>query len=318
MHKIRLPVGLAFLFVILSICPAPALAEFKSTNKSSEGRSYFEVAEMEAGGAKVECGESGTKGSPEWTIENEGKPAEKGADLRLKNKSWGECTTEIAGITKAVSSSGCEMEAQQPKEEETVAVTVLSTCAFKAEIKKEEFCEIKIEAKENKALKALYLSNSGEKNENMALSFELTGITTTVSSPCAAVGIKATKEGTLTGAVEALQVAPAMPASNFRVSRVGSPMITRTSGEERAVIVSNFGPQASPGSTLGITPAGLATLFVVASNTLAFCQGMTYVMGEACDMHVQYTGRRRNSAIWFRIRIEGHTRSEVGVYGRGT
>jgi hypothetical protein len=233
MAKSRLSTGAVGVVAVFCACATVAQAEFKAVGKASSGASGAQYVHIEAGGAQVECLEGETKAAPEWTIESSGKAAEKGADLRLKSKTWGECQAEIAGSTKAVTSSGCEMEVRQPSEEETVGVAVLSTCALDVEVKKEETCEIKLEAKENKELQSVYLIDSGKENEDTLLQLALKHVATSATgSVCEAAGVKSTKEGTLEGAIEALQVAAAGEVTDLRLSHVGSAYF-RSNEEER-------------------------------------------------------------------------------------
>jgi hypothetical protein len=296
----KLWIGLA---VILGACFAwsgLASAEFKAAGKATSGGSNYLFAKVEAGGAKFECGEPETKGAPEWTVEKEGKASEKGPSLHFKVKTWGRCLSESEkGVTRAVTASECGLEAREPNEEEEISATILSTCSFKIEVKKEAICEVKIEPKENKERKTVDVANGGGATSSSSLRLALTSVTTAVSgTACEAAGIKATHEGKLSGYVEALQVAPGRPPPTVWRLRVkpGTPNRIRFLNRTMLVQVLNLQGVASagPGANLGAEieePGNL--FFTIASMSVNECANFAYAANgggakEACTMTLEY------------------------------
>ncbi len=310
MSTLKLPVALTIAVGLVLACSTTAFAEFKAHTKTTEGESGYAYATLEGGGASINCEALEEKSAPKWIIEKEGKPAESGAGLRVKVKTWGECVGEIKGVTRAMSSSECEMETQEPKEEAEVSATLLSTCTFTVEVAKVP-CEIMVEPKENKERKSIGLVDSGENDENTILNFALKNITTSVKGAlCSTLGVTSTHEGKMNGAMEALQVAPALAAPVFRVSREGTARIMGT--QTRKVHVANFGTMGAPGASL--STAG-DNGFAVGTKSLAECQMEPLAMGESCGMTVRVVVAPQVRRIHFRITTGGVVKSEVSVLG---
>jgi hypothetical protein len=295
----KLWIGLA---VILGVCFAwsgLASAEFKSAGKATSGGSNYLFAKVEAGGAKFECGEPETKGAPEWTVEKEGKASEKGPSLHFKVKTWGRCLSESEGVTRAVTASECGLEAREPKEEEEISATILSTCSFKIEVKKEAICEVKIEPTENKERKTVDVANGGGATSSSSIRLALTSVTTAVSgTACESAGIKSTHEGKLNGYVEALQVAPGRPPPTVWKLRVKPNTPDRIRFLNRSMLVQVLNLQAvasaGPGDNLVAEieePGNL--FFTIASKTRTECANFMYLANggganEACTMTLEY------------------------------
>ncbi len=315
MQKSKLLIFLAVVTGVLFAVVNSASAEFQG--KGSSGKTTMAIVNFEGGGAKVNCGEPETKGDPEWEVEKEGKASEKGPALHLKFKPWSVCSSEFAGVTRAVTSSECEMEVDQSKEEEKVPVTDVSACAFKA-----ESCEVTIEPKENAERKWASVALSGKEDENLNLQFEVTGITTTVKgASCGLLGIKATHEGKLSGAIDAQDVAPAaQPASEFRLAfppNVVPYIRRRGSGGRIEVLLANAQSVAVAGPGIvrfttaepGVTPAA----FAVANETVATCAGFAFGANASCGMKVEYTRNTYPTNVYINFAV---TRPGGGVESR--
>jgi hypothetical protein len=310
MSKSKSLLGLAVVVAIFFALSAAAQAEFKSVNKATSGRSEALLARIEAGGATISCGETETKGAPEWTIENAGKAVTAGPSLHLGIKTWGTCATEVEGETRSVSSGECEMEAKQPKEEETVSVTVLSTCTYKFETKKSEICEIKVAPLENSERSYAALADGGEQAENLSIELALTGITTTVKGSCEASGIKATHTAKLTGFVESLEVVPQRPNPLWAFGLAPGTMSSQFYGLGRSATVQLINRQAvasaGPGTllTAAIEANNVNTpYFTIANRTVPECQTFAYERNggganDRCMMRVKY---EVNSGITIRF-----------------
>jgi hypothetical protein len=298
MNKSKSAVFLSITVAVFFAYSAAALAEFKGGSKATSGKSERIYAKIEAGGATITCGEPETKGAPEWTIEKEGKAAEKGPSLHLKVKTWGSCGTEVGGETRSVTGSECELEAKQTKEEGTVGITVLSACAFKFETKKPESCEIKITSAENSERSHAALADAGEHAESLGMELALTGVTTTVSGSCEASGIKPTHTGKLTGLVESLQVTPQRPnplwefrfAPNVVRQIVGLNNSTELRLVNRQAVASN-GPGNLFTATIE-TDAGNNPFFTITTRTVPECRTFMYSANgganDRCTMKVKY------------------------------
>jgi hypothetical protein len=298
MYKIKLSVGFAVVIGVFFAWSALALAEFKSAKGTAGGSAYL-FAKVEAGGAKFECGEPETKGAPEWAVEKEGKTSETGPSLHFKVKTWGRCFTESAGTTKAVTASECGFEVREPKEEEEVTATILSTCTFKIETKKEAICEVKIEPTENKERKTVDVAYGGRAPSSVSARLALTSLTTAVSgAACTEAGIKSTHEGKLNGYVEALQVAPGRPPPTLWRLRVrpNTPNTIRFLNRTMEVQVLNLRAVASAGPAgnlvAEIEEAG-NLFFSIATRTVAECGAFNYAANggganEVCTMTLTY------------------------------
>jgi hypothetical protein len=188
-----------------------AAAKFSSVGEGSSGSGESIELELEAGGAKVSCA-AFKEGSSKiaWTIEEGGKAASEGEDLRMLFESWGECEGSSSEISKQKATiSSCKLQVAEPKSEGEVTEQVVSTCTIKL-----ASCEIKILPEENKALSATGLFNSGIENEDLDLNLEAKNLATTISGTCP--GIKATKAGTIVDIAETKQVQPGR-LSEFRI-----------------------------------------------------------------------------------------------------
>jgi hypothetical protein len=307
MHKIKTPIVLACMVGALLVCAPAALAEFKSVGKGSEGKTSSSALNVEAGGATIQCApEEETKGDGTWVIENKEKThVEKGPDLIVKSKTWGECKAKAGGIeTKegAVTGSECELGAEEPKEESRGLADVVSNCTFKIEVKKESICEIKVEAGENKELNEVGMGHSGENNENLILSFELGGVKTKTSgTACTTAKITSTTSGKLDDGVEGKNVGDGEQVGEFVLSFSGGGAYLKPRGSQRTVSVIYRGTSVNPiilgngalsaQETTGDfrTPAPEQFFgFASGSNTIITCQNFQFTnTNRVCNMTIE-------------------------------
>jgi len=305
------------LVALLSISVATAAAEFKSTNKSTEGSANFAFS-IEGAGTTVYCGSAETN-QLAWQIKKEGKAAESGRELALKFKSWGTCALEYKEGEKpkeaTLSGGECTWEASEPGSEREVPDKIVSSCVLKGEIAKQA-CEVTISPKANEKLGNLTLIDSGKSNENLAVNIGLSGVTVGASGAgCEIAGIKSTSVAKLTGTIEALAVTPGVAAPVFGVFFGTSNSMT-TLGEKRTVSVVNIGSLGSPGLRLG--EAGDVALFKIDNATLATCQGTILNTNASCLMTVEFKAKptpARVSRLLVQITEGGVVTAEVSIFG---
>jgi len=292
MRKIHLLAGLATvcLFFVIS---AAASAEFASHNKKTEGGSRYSVLKLEAGGATVQCLGQESTSAPTWKIKNEkGEAAESGPKLSLKTKTWGECGVEAKGIKESseatVSSDECELEVQQPHEEETTAATFSGACTAKIEVSK-EVCEVKIEPKE---LKSVTVDDSGVESENMIVNLALKNVvTSTKGAGCEHDSIKSTKEGLMEGEIEVTDASIKAPGAPFSVYLQSGPIVTN--GQTATIAVKWLFPAREPATPLGAlqareTPLEATPYFTIGGETWPTCQNKEYnITQPECKMKVK-------------------------------
>ncbi len=325
MYRIKVLTILVGVVGTLLVGAPAALAEFKSVEKGSEGKTGSSVLNLEAGGATIVCApEEETKGDGTWIIENKEKGhVEKGPDLIVKSKTWGECKAKAKGIEAKegkVTGSECELEAEQPKEETRGLAKIISNCTFKIELKKESICEIKIEASENKELKEVDMVHSGEKNENLILSFELGGVKTKTSgSACTTAEITSTTSGKLDDGVEGKGLDDGPPVGEFVLSFAGGGGLMRPVGSTRTVEVIYRGTSVIPiilgngALTAQETTADFRTPapevffgFAAGSNTLITCQNFMFdSTSKVCLMTLESVkiSNELQSAMYLTIRV---------------
>jgi hypothetical protein len=318
MNNSKLALGATIAASIFLIYAIPAAGEFTATAKSTEGKENNFVLLLEGIGATIDCG------SPEpgftWQIMKEGKASEKGPLLKLKFKSWGECTSEYTESKESkegkVTGGECELETTEPGGEHTALLTVASACRLQAEVGKKETCEIVIEPKGNKELSLARLIDSGEQNENLVASLALEKVAATALGPaCVPAGIKSTTTAELKGELEAKQVRPAISSPPLRMSYVIDNQITAVLGK-RTVNVTNFAPVLEiPGSRL--LEAGNSPWYTVAKETLSTCKRRPLLTNAACPMEVQLNKTTNGAIRWvaFQIWEGGNVVSEVYIYG---
>jgi hypothetical protein len=331
MNILKLSVcGVALATVFFFAGATVALAEFQSTGKGSSGTTAVFAAVVKGGGTIINCGEPQVKSNPEWEIEKEGKASVKGPSFHLMLKTWGTCSSEVGQVKRSASSSKCELELKQSKEEENVPMTVVSACTFTI-----ESCEVKIEPKENSERKSASVAFSGGENENLSLGFEATGITTTVSSACGSLGIKSTHEAELIGAIEAQQVAPGgQPPTEFRMRFPAGTVpneqyLRQLTGANSHVEVQLENVQAvgvaGPGATRftsdevlerGDSPAA----FSVTNMTVAQCAIFAFGANGRCGMKVAYIRNTYPTNVFINFKVErpgGGIESRLFVMAQG-
>ncbi len=305
MRKTTILAGFALMVGVLLAGAPVASAEFTAVEKASEGKTSSSALSLEAGGATIQCKPAAEPtGDGTWIIENKSKEhVEKGPDLVLKAKTWGECIAEAKGIESKeakVTSSECELQVEEPHAETRGLADVVSTCAFKIEVSKESICEIKIESKENKERKEATMSHSGEKNENTVFGLALEKITTTAVSgaACTTAEIKSATTGKLFDGVEAKNVGGGMATGVFNLSFAGgggymSPVnSTRTvgivyTGSMEPVILGN-GPLTAMETTGNFTTPAPEKFFSLTGRTLVECQNFQFgPLNRACNLTVE-------------------------------
>lgn len=296
MNKGRLFLGLIAISGVFLGAPACADAEFTSLTKSSEGESAAVQLTMEGGGGTITCLATGTPAT--WVVEKGGVHVEKGPQLVTTLKSGGGCVAESSKFKTTATFSECKEEFQEPKEESSITVTVLSTCTIKAEVNK-VVCEIKIEPTGNKELKEAILFNSGEKNVNTVMQYEVSKVTTHVSPACELAGIKSTTEGKLTGSSEELQLQPGFKLAVFTVGY--SPNnIFKAEKEKRKANVTNGGAViAAP--TVAFESPNVGYWFITNKTACT----LNYNVGETCHMEVEL-GKElmpNGPALWSRVKV---------------
>lgn len=323
MRKMKILAGFAVMVGALLACVPAAFAEFKSVEKGSEGKTSSSALSVEAGGATIQCvPEEETKGDGTWIIETKEKThAEKGPDLILKAKTWGDCAAEAKGIESkegAVTSSECELEVEEPHEETRGLTDVVSTCTFKIEVKKESICEIKIASSGNKERKEAIMEHSGESNENVVLSLAMEQLTTTTSgSACTTADIESTTTGKLFDGVEGKNLDDGPPVGEFRLSFAGGGGLMRPVKSTRTVgvvyagtalgpIILGNGPLTAKETTADFNTAAPEKFFSLTGRTLVECQNFQFSpTSRACNMTVESVKlpSRTQSVMYLTFRV---------------
>jgi hypothetical protein len=322
MRKTTILAGLALMVGILLASAPAALAEFTAVEKASEGKTSSSALSLEAGGATIQCKPAAEPtGDGTWIIESKAKEhLEKGPDLILKAKTWGECIAEAKGIESKeakVTSSECELEVEEPHAETRGLADVVSTCVFKIEVKKESICEVKIESKENQERKEATMSHSGEKNENTIFGLALEKINTTASgTACTTAEIKSTAAGKLFDGVEAKNVSGGMTTGVFNLTFAGggaymSPVkSTRTvgivyTGSMEPVILGN-GPLTAMETTGNFVTPAPEKFFSLTGRTLVECQNFQFgPLNRACNLAIESVKvpTARQGIIYLTVRV---------------
>jgi hypothetical protein len=174
---------------LVGILAATASAEFETTNGKTEGAGVGSEMIIGGGGLASKCIKVA------YTFqEKKGKPQELvklGPHETYWLTTWNTCS--LNGFEVKISES--KTQAENPTKgmiPSTGTAKVESAMTLSA-----AFCVVKIPAIEaNENLGKIGLSNSGT---NQIAKLEVTGITDEVSEGCAMLGIKATKEGSITG-----------------------------------------------------------------------------------------------------------------------
>lgn len=280
MNPIRLMTGLAVIVVALLASTGMATAEF--TGEATKGKGEFIEFNLEAGGAKILC-VAFSKGASEltWKITNGKEEVKKGSHLTFSTSKWGTCTASAPKLESSKATlSGCELEVTEAKEEFEVAGKDVTKCTIEA-----SGCTISLEPKENEKLTNFALYPSGEKGKNLVVEPTVKNVATTVSEKCASLGVKATKEGHLEGAVEMQQVTPQL------------------AGEFWLTASQQFFNAANPTGLLLMTRAGGAGLimtkpivfishipgrFTVPAAEIMFCEEQTFAATESCGVFATY------------------------------
>jgi hypothetical protein len=261
-----------------------ASAEFTSLTKSATGKGELIEFSLVGGGGTVHCSALGEKESAVgWTVKNSKEAAEKGAHLVLKPENWGQCTAKASGVETSASISGCELELTEVEEEVSVPLKVLTTCTIKASI-----CTVTVEPAENEKLSSVNTYPSGDENVNSLLEFQVNNTATKTTAGCAFLGIKATKEGSMTGVAEAKEV-KVQRRNEFSVDvapRVYSNAVTSGTITYRRVAAGARGYQFHIFNT---SPAGNFSLNVAQQGT---CDNLNFASGQTCSVAITYNQAR--------------------------
>jgi hypothetical protein len=301
-----------------------AFGEFSSKNGSPEGKGAYNVLTVTGGGLAFTCDEGPEVKSPNvWQVERSRFPATKGATLALKIVTWGSCIAEGA-LKQIVPASGseCLLETNEPKEEEKVLATIVTTCKLRIEVVKGSFCEMNLAETGNKERSGITLDHSGAENENLIVNFSLAKVTTTTSTAmtCELGGIKPTTEAKITGAMEEEAVTPGFPTNMFTLRRLGAPLITTIGGERTIAVLYTGNGEIQPGGLLEaveeLTLSNTSPPYFEAIE-LVTCQLVTYTNGHVCTMKakvVKLPGTREGTVyLKYKITFNGRT-SEVAVF----
>jgi hypothetical protein len=290
MKRLTLVMALLALAGLLSISASPAAAEFKATNKSTEGEAYFQI-EVEGVGNTLNCGSLETT-QLAWQIKKSGKASGSGSELGLKFKSWGTCVVkyedeESAKLKEATLSGGeCLWEATESGSEREVAAKIASGCVLKGEIGKKT-CEVTLPTKANEKLSALTLIDSGKENENLSVTIGLAKANVSVSGAgCETAGIKSSSTAKLAGVIEASGVKAEVVAPVFRVYRTGSGSMTAV-GQTKMGGVVNSGDPGAPGNIL--QEGDNVLFFRVFAEPFTDCQNGVLLENVSCPMTVEFS-----------------------------
>jgi hypothetical protein len=301
---------------------SPAYAEFLSFNSKSSGDAGGELT-FAGGGATVTCIALPSAG-PEWSIRNaKGELATTGPELLSKLKKSAECTTEALGVEVHPTTSECEFAVKQTGTEEKVDGTAIDNCTIKAEFGG-AVCEVTAEAASNKELKEVTVDVSGLQSKNMILNYELQGVTTSVKGAgCSFAGIKATKEGTVEGAVEASEASIQQGGAWFSLylpDHPGQPVAFVKNGEKLLVTArwERVPATARPGSALKTAERGGTNNYTISKENLLTCQSREYNGTQPeCRMEAELKNRPPAGNVYiidFSVEWMGIT-SEVSVIG---
>jgi hypothetical protein len=269
---------------------SPASAEFSSLTKSSEGEAIAFRQAIEAGGVTITCLSTSSPGT--WTLEKGAEHVEKGPSLVTLIKSWGTCVAEASGISSEATVKGneCKEEYNQPKEETAGMFAFVTTCAFSVETTKKETCEVKFEAGSNKELKDVSLYDSGESDDNLNTAYNVSGVTTTVNKACESAGVKATKEGKITGGSEEKQIRPGGTPAVFTVGYSPNNVFLAIN-EKRKATITNGGTLSGTPTVAFEAPAAFLTWWL-SLNQVA-CE-IAYTGGLACTFEIELIHTRAN------------------------
>jgi hypothetical protein len=311
MRKTRLFPACTAVIGALLVFAAPASAEFSALARSSEGEVTDVYQVFEGGGGKFTC--ENTSNPARWLIENGTEHTEKGPDFVLKLKGWGECIAETTGVKVSATGSECEQRFVEPREEASITETIVSTCTLKAEILGLT-CEVKIEPTSNNELKEVTVYNSGEKSEDMTLSYNVSRVTTTVNRACETGGIKSTREGKIEGSSEAKQVMPGRRAGTFVL---GATSITfRRRGERRTVTLINNGANGDTPRLFFEAPAASVPFWLIINKRN--CE-KSYTLRQSCSMEVELSRERAASepgvTCWVRVVDPNGGEDRVSFFG---
>ncbi len=276
MTRIAVLIGLVLGMASVLISTGSAMAEFTSKTKSAHGNGELVEFKLEAGGATVLC-KAFTEGAGEatWKITSGGKEAEKGPDLQVHAAKWGKCTAEASGL-KGVSAevSGCELQVEEIKEEVEHSAKLVTTCTIKA-----SECTITLEPGENEKLTNVKVYPSGKEDESVGFEPNVANAVTKVSAGCSLAGVKASKEGKITGAWEMQQV-QAQRVVEFTASATRRFYTGANNLGEIIVTVAAGFVGTKPSITLAPTPAGG---FAIDAAEVATCEMKAFLsLGESC------------------------------------
>ncbi len=301
--------GFAFLAGTFLVSAVPASAGFTSLNKgSSQGKGEIIEMALNAGGAVITCEalEAGTSKAG-WTIKSKGVAQTKGPNLQIKADNWGKCKA-AKPIEESVKISGCELEVEQTGEQTKVSAKVIKTCVIEAP---KVGCVIKAEPKSNEALTVMEVELAGETGESTVLVPAISNVVTTVNPACEIVGIKASKQGHLTGIGEFFLVQALgtreykveadkdsvmnMETFKFKVKRIG--------GANGMLGTGVIGLVQSPNAQVG-------QFMVTAADYTACTMTFNYILnGAACEMVVTYD--KTKDLGYSRISVEGGANGRV-------
>ena len=194
MTRIKALSGIVVLAGMFAIMAIPARANFES-NPAGKVTGKFPIrgGSLVAGGATLECSEA----RGDWTIQSTSKkdgtkqdPVLNGPHLGLSIEVWLKCTVLVAGIKTSATVTPCEIQLEQAAKALTATASVLKDCTITT-----TSCAITVGASTNKRLSKVVLENLGS---DVRAKTELTGVKTTVTAGCSALGITAATNGVWT------------------------------------------------------------------------------------------------------------------------
>jgi hypothetical protein len=204
MFRVKMLIGLAGVFAVLSLSATPAFAEWQAKGQSKGVVKIIKSGEFVDGeGASagiVTCPKEEIKA--EWSIQTKGPITEHekqgkqvqtktGPHLWIKVLNWGaHCIAKISGIESAAEVKPCELQLVQLRGEFTATGGVGSECIIKASV-----CELKIPQAEE----TMPGSNTGKNVglQSITLTNEITNIGTNQIDKANVNGIRAVSNGGL-------------------------------------------------------------------------------------------------------------------------